>query len=71
MNDDMSIDIEIDVEASAATFLRAAQLESAALKVRILEPATPTEKAATAVELCDLLDWCAVVAGICHPSFER
>ena len=69
MNED--IEIEINVEESAATFLRSAQIESAALKVRILEPLSPTEKAGTAVELCDLLDWCEVVAGICHPSYER
>ena len=69
MNED--IEIEINVEESAATFLRSAQIESAALKTRISEPATPTEKAATAVALCDLLDWCEVVAGICHPSYER
>lgn len=67
MNDD--IDIEIDVQESAAQFLRGAQHESAALKARISNPQSPLEQAHTAVELCDLLDWCQVLAGICRPSF--
>lgn len=63
-------DIEINIEESAADVLRAAKIESAALKVRVSQPGTVAEKAATAVELCDLLDWCTVMAAICHPSYD-